>query len=92
MTVLVCCDYSASYHTEFPQEWLDNEDFLKQCVPRLGRLIDVGLSGDGRLPEELLQRCLDLNDYVQAVLEGRPVDVVREPLFGSKVLAWGAAG
>ncbi len=69
--------FAPSPATPHTQEWLDNEDFLQQCVPRLGRLIEVGLSGDGRLPEELFQRCLDLNDHVQGVLEGKPLDVVR---------------
>jgi hypothetical protein len=66
------------------QEWLDCVDFLQQCEPRLFKLIEVGAAGDNRIPEELFERLLSVNDAVHTVLDGKPIDVVSAmpPRFG----------
>ena len=66
------------------QEWLDCEDFLQQCVPRLARLIEAGTLD--LLPSELLERCLSVNDDLCRVLAGQPLAEVCCAL----VPAWGA--
>ncbi len=58
------------------QEWLDSLDFLQQCVPRLGRLIEAGASD--LLPGEVLERCLALNDDICKVMAGQAVTQARD--------------
>ena len=56
------------------QDWLDAVDFLEQCKPRLMTLINVGTTG--QLDEEVFMKCIELNEQMCVVLEGKPFEEV----------------